>query len=220
MNYDIDNIPGELCTHVIYSFVGLDNKTYDLKQLDPKYDIEGKGYEKFVGLRQKYPKLKLMIAVGGWGEGGKQYSEMVADKDRRKKFVAQVVDLLNKYKFDGFDIDWEYPGASDRGGAYGDKAHYLELVQDLRTAFDKQSRKLLLTAAVPIPKFRLQDGYEVKQLGQLLDHIHLMTYDLRGSWTGFADVHSPLFKRSFDEFAYEKLNVVSGLELIKVIEYL
>jgi chitinase len=211
MNYDIDDIPGDLCTHVIYSFVGLDNKTYDLRQLDPKYDIEGKGYEKFVALRQKYPHLKLSIAIGGWDEGGKQYSEMVANKDKRANFVKEVVELINKYNFDGFDLDWEYPGASDRQGAYADKANYLLLVQEMRAAFDKQKRQLLLTAAVPIPKFRLQDGYEVAQLGQLLDQIHLMTYDLRGVWAGFADVHSPLYKRpGIDEYAYEALNVVSN----------
>lgn len=40
MNYDIENIPGSLCTHVIYSFVGIDNKTYELKSIDPNYDYE------------------------------------------------------------------------------------------------------------------------------------------------------------------------------------
>ena len=156
--------------------------------------------------------MKLMVAIGGWGEGGEQYSKMVSDKERRTKFIKEVVNFLNKYKFDGFDLDWEYPGATDRQGAYGDKANYLSLVTELREAFDKQSRKLLLTAAVPIPKFRLQDGYEVKHLGEKLDHIHLMAYDLRGTWAGFADVHSPLFKRKSDEYAYEKLNVVSILK--------
>lgn len=40
MDYDIEDIPGDKCTHIIYSFVGLDNSTWGLFSIDPVYDLE------------------------------------------------------------------------------------------------------------------------------------------------------------------------------------
>lgn len=64
MSYDIEDIPVEMCTHLIYSFIGLDTKNYSLKIIDPGYDIDKKGFERFVGLREKYPDIKLLVAIG------------------------------------------------------------------------------------------------------------------------------------------------------------
>nr|BDV12031.1 endochitinase-like protein [Haemaphysalis longicornis] len=211
MNYDIEDIPVEKCTHLIYAFVGLSNQTWELFSIDPEYDFNKGGYRRFTALRKKHPQLKTLLAVGGWAEGGKKYSEMVSTTGRRHTFINSALKWVQTYGFDGFDLDWEYPGAYDRGGAYSDRANFLLLVKELRSVFNQY--KLLLTAAVPVAKFRLQEGYEVAELGELLDWINVMTYDLRGNWAGFTDVHSPLFRRSFDEWAYEKLNVHDGLQL-------
>lgn len=44
-----------------------------------------------------------------------------------------------------------------------------------------------------------------------MDFVNVMTYDMHGSWDGYADVHSPLYPRSIDQ---SRLNTVSVQKFI------
>ena len=44
---------------------------------------------------------------------------MVSDQASRAVFIESVVELLQKYNFDGLDFDWKFP--ANRGGSPDDK---------------------------------------------------------------------------------------------------
>ena len=54
---------------------------------------------------------------------------MAATASNRAEFVTSAIKFLRDNDFDGLDLDWEYPGAFDRGGRVGDKANFALLVQ-------------------------------------------------------------------------------------------
>ena len=67
---------------------------------------------------------------------------------------------------------------------------YTQLVKELRAAFEPNG--WILSAAVPAPSFRIEEGFQVAQVSKYLDFINVMTYDMHGSWDGYADHHAKL----------------------------
>ena len=155
-------------------------------------------YKSAIGLKGQNPSLKVMLAIGGWNEGGKKYSAMAKSEQSRQTFIRSVVEFMKEHGFDGFDLDWEYPGAQDRDGSWDDKQNFASLVEELAAAFKPYN--WLLSAAVSPAKFRVNDGYDVRKISQHLDFINVMTYDLHGSWDRAADHHAPLHGREHDDW--------------------
>ena len=85
---------------------------------------------------------------------------------------------MTKYKFDGIDIDYEYPTAEDRGGSPEDTENYLKLVREMRTEF---GTNYLITIAAPASYWYLRH-FKIGEMSQHLDFINVMTYDIHGVW--------------------------------------
>jgi chitinase len=168
-------------------------------------------------LKAVNPKLKIVMAIGGWSWSG-QFSGLAETAAGRQKFAQSCIDqYINgnipglpagaaKGIFDGISIDWEYPNEVGNGNPYGpqDTPDFTALVHEFRTQLDAVTRKTheryLLTADVsasPATAAQLQ----LRPLARDLDWFNVMTFDFHGAWeaTGptdfssntFADPHDP-----------------------------
>ena len=98
--------------------------------------------------------------------------------------------MLKEYKFDGLDLDFEFPQAQD-------KTNFALWVKELKA--DLTPHGYELTAAISASESYIKAGLDVPTISANLDAIHIMAYDFHGSWETTADHHSPLYKRSWDK---------------------
>ncbi|XP_035903880.1 endochitinase-like isoform X1 [Anopheles stephensi] len=211
--FNVNDIPVDLCTHITYTFAGVDEHTFELRPTNRKYDILQQGYEKFANLKQANPEVKLSLAVGGWAHGGEPFQKMAATLNGREVFIASVIEFLKRYDFDGIEIVWLWPGSPDRGGTTSDKDNLYLLIAELRSAFREAGHENWeVVVQVPLDRYRIDLGYHQSQLCRVANYVYVTGYDLRGSWNGFTDVHSPMNNRLFDTGALKDLNVKGGIQ--------
>merc|ERR1719242_43351 len=201
-----ESVDGSLCTHLIYSFAGLDTAKWTIKSLDTWMDLETDyglaGFRKATDLRNTWKHLKVMIAIGGWNEGSTKYSQMARDDKKRAKFVNGTVEFLKKYKFDGLDLDWEYP--AKRGGSAEDKNNFILLAKELKEAFTEH--KFLLSAAIGAGKATIDISYDVPNMYKYLDFVNVMCYDYHGRWDKRTGHNAPLRARPNEDANNKVLN--------------
>jgi chitinase len=217
INYAFSNIsPDGECTHYdidadTIRFFG-ENRSVDGKA-DPITGLRG-NFRQLILLKDKFPRLKVLISVGGWTLS-EHFSEVARSEDSRGRFVQSCVDLyLRQYGdvFDGVDIDWEYPvGGGLYPGVPEDKHNFTLLLEEFRgqlTALEKETgRTYLLTIAAPAGADQMQN-LELEEIYKSLDWINLMTYDFHVASEETTGLLSPLYgsPRDPDPQSREYLN--------------
>ncbi|MEV4559800.1 glycosyl hydrolase family 18 protein [Kitasatospora sp. NPDC049285] len=172
-------------------------------------------------LKAKNPNLKVLLSIGGWTYS-KYFSDVAANDASRKKFVSSCVDMFLKGNlpsqggyggagtaagiFDGFDLDWEYPGGGGHTGnhaAAADKQNFTALLAEFRSQLNTQgtadSKTYGLTAAVGAGQDKIKN-VETDKIGQYLTFLDIMTYDMHGGWEaqGPTNHQAPIYNNPND----------------------
>ncbi|MCT4328890.1 glycoside hydrolase [Elizabethkingia anophelis] len=190
MQYDLKKV-----THLIYGFAHLDNEG----KLSINKKKDSVMLRTFAELKKKHPKLKTMIALGGW-TGCFTCSATFSDKNKRIEFAKSTKAFIDYFKLDGIDLDWEYPaikGPPEHLYQDQDKPNFTDLVIQLRKQLGKT--KLITFAAGGFGDF-FEKSIEWQKVNPYLDFVNLMSYDLVHGYSTETGHQSALYSnRSQDE---------------------
>jgi chitinase len=219
-NFTPTDIPADKLTHVNYAFGLIDEEGRAMLQdaeadvghddvaASPDPDNLGGNFQQLHLLKERHPHLRTLISMGGWTGSGR-FSDAVATEEKRRAFVASCIDLfLTRWPgvFDGIDIDWEYPvccGLPENSYRPEDRRNCTLLFEELRRQLDAlgaaTGQRYLLTAAIPAGREIPITSFDLRECGQILDWINVMTYDMTGSLrSGVTNFNAPFAESSGD----------------------
>lgn len=193
----VEEVPWGGLTHVCHAFLQIDaeGKVVTTDAM-PNPAMTADGRKNGVG---------VLVTIGG-GVSAAGLERATATKETRRELLRGVLHVVADGKYDGVDLDWEFP----RDAATRD-AH-ARLVVDLRRALDELARRTeretpyLLTAAVS-PQAFFGQWIDAERIAPAVDWLHVMAYDLSGPWSRVAAHHAPLFPSPDDpERAWRSLS--------------
>ncbi|AXC10969.1 Chitinase [Acidisarcina polymorpha] len=162
---------------------------------DPSATLRG-NFHQLQELRRIYPKLKVLISLEGKPDG----FAAAARPENRAAFVSSCINMFVRGHiapgveagrlFDGFDVDWEYPGPAD-------KDNFLALLSEFRRQMDALHAGLKLSIAVAAGVDHYQ-GFDMKAISAEVDQVNAMNYDYNGPWSHTTGFIAPLYEAAGD----------------------
>jgi chitinase len=160
-------------------------------------------------LKQLHPNLKVLISLAG-ADG---FSVAASTAAGRQTMVANCIDLFINGNlgggvsaagiFDGIDIDWEFPAATDTVNA-------TLLMQEFRKQLDAlgetNEKHYLLTMFGPAGQQNFSN-IQLAAVARQLDYYNVQGYDFHGTWETSTNHASPLFDDKQDPVQDENFNI-------------
>lgn len=127
----------------------------------------------------KKHNVRIVLVINGVSA---QYSQIFKNltslANTRLKFINNIMDTVEKYKFDGVDIDWE-----SAAGCYVEADKMNSLIKELRHEMNRRQDSggsgYYLSCAIPGTSWgTATDRFDLKTISEYVDYINMMAYDL------------------------------------------
>ena len=130
-------------------------------------------------------KTKVLLSFAGAG-----FNEIVSSIEKQKKFIDMMIRFIDKYNYDGIEIDWEQDLSLPL---------HAECISNIRLKLDdlekkrNDSKHLYLTTA--LHSWQVYHKELANKLASNVDWINIMTYDMGGGiWGNVPEHNTPLNK--------------------------
>ncbi|XP_050022680.1 chitinase-3-like protein 1 [Dermacentor andersoni] len=160
---DVSQIPVGLCTHLVYSPVGINSRGFTLSL--EGHDAGQGVIERFAAFGQP---SKLLIAVGRSRHDWRAYQDIASDRHIARDFGLKLRRWLHDRNLDGAVINWPVP-AKQRDAT--------ELVQEVKRALTDEQ---LLAVLLPHDQRRRRRMFDVRRLAAIADFLLFRMYGSHG----------------------------------------
>jgi chitinase len=191
-------IAAEKLTRINYAFANLKNG-----EMVEGFQHDADNFATLNSLKSRNRHLQVLVSVGGWTWSG-GFSDMARTVETRRKFIASAVAFLDKYRLDGIDIDWEYPGLPGIGNPFRaeDRENYTALLKELRQQLDVEEKvwkRPLITSVAAGASAEFLDHTQMGIVARYVNTVNLMSYDYyEPSSSTITGHHAPLFTNPAD----------------------
>uniref|UniRef100_A0A0K8TLZ9 Putative catalytically inactive chitinase-like lectin n=1 Tax=Tabanus bromius TaxID=304241 RepID=A0A0K8TLZ9_TABBR len=153
-------------------------------------------------LKIKNENLKILLWVGGADDIN--FPQMVSTHAHRKLFIQSLKSVLETYRLDGLDLDWEFPSAYSK-----ERQHFSQLLHEIRREYQREHRTYLLSVAVSAVEGIAYFAYDIREINSYADYINIMAYDYHfySRSQPFVGLNAPLYPRRNEHSLLSTLNI-------------